>query len=384
MKITFVLPPVGLSGGIRVIAIHAAALHARGHTVTLVSVPPPTPSLKDRLRGLARGRGWHASGAELRTPSHLGDTPVTHRVIERFRPIVDGDVPDGDVVIATWWETAEWVAKLSPSKGAKVNFLQHDETQFASDPQRALATWRLPMHKIAVARWLVDLARERGGDAEVSLVPNAVDCRQFHAPPRGRQPTPTVGMMISRQRFKGCDIALRAYELARQKIPQLKLLAFCTLPPAPELNVPVEAQVILQPPQDKIREIYAACDAWLFASRSEGFGLPILEAMACRTPIIGTPAGAAPELLARGGGVLVPMEDAGAMAAAIENICATLPEPRWREMSEAAYRTASAHSWDHATDLFEAALQRAALTSKCEASAIRESQQPVVSATEHA
>ena len=31
------------------------------------------------------------------------------------------------VVIATWWETAEWVAGLSPRKGAKAYFLQHHE-----------------------------------------------------------------------------------------------------------------------------------------------------------------------------------------------------------------------------------------------------------------
>jgi glycosyltransferase involved in cell wall biosynthesis len=371
MKITFVLPPVGLSGGIRVVAIHARELHRRGHAVALVSVPPPAASVKDRLKSLARGRGWNGgggggsgggSGSAKRSPSHLDGTPATHRVLQRFRPVVDADVPDADVVIATWWETAEWVAKLSPAKGAKVNFLQHDETQFASDRDRALATWRLPMHKIAVAKWLVDLAKQRSsrGDADVSLVPNAVDRQQFHAPSRGRQAIPTVGMMISRQHFKGCDVALRACALARQKIANLKLLAFCSLPPSDQLNVPADAQVILQPPQDKIREIYAACDAWLFASRSEGFGLPILEAMACRTPVIGTPAGAAPELLAGGGGVLVPMEDAPAIAAAIRKLCVEMPEAAWREMSDAAHRTATAYTWDDAADLFEAALQHAA------------------------
>ena len=59
---------------------------------------------------------------------------------------------------------------------------------------------------------------------------------------------------------------------------------------------------------------------WLFPSRSEGFGLPILEAMACRTPVIGTTTGAAPEILACGAGILVDIDDAKMMANAIIHI----------------------------------------------------------------
>ena len=60
---------------------------------------------------------------------------------------------------------------------------------------------------------------------------------------------------------------------------------------------------------------------WLFGAREEGFELPILEAMACRTPVLGTPAGAALELLVDGAGILVPREDPDAMARAIVEVC---------------------------------------------------------------
>jgi glycosyltransferase involved in cell wall biosynthesis len=104
--------------------------------------------------------------------------------------------------------------------------------------------------------------------------------------------------------------------------------------------------------------VYARCDAWLFASRSEGFGLPLLEAMACRTPTIATPTGAAPELAEAGGGVLVPFEDPRAMAAEIVRMV-TLPDADWRRASDAAHAAATRYTWADAAVLFEAALSPA-------------------------
>jgi glycosyltransferase involved in cell wall biosynthesis len=356
MRITFVLPDASLAGGIRVVAIYAAKLHARGHKVTVISTPRPPKPLKEKLRSVLKGQ--LISNGALR--SHLDNTPADHRVLDRWRPVADRDVPDGDVVIATWWETAEWVARLRASKGAKAYFLQHDETLFASEPKRALATWSLPMHKVAVAKWLVELAGQRGTDAQdISLVPNSVDLEQFRAPPRGKQPAPTVGMMYSWARFKGCDIAIRAFKLAKKKVPDLKLIAFGSPPINDDMPLPPNANYIQQPPQDRIRDIYASADAWIVASRSEGFGLPILEAMACRTPVIATPAGAAPQLLCEGGGMLVKIEDAQDLARAIERVAA-MEEESWRVVSDAAYASATRYTWDDATDLFEAALARAA------------------------
>ena len=361
MKITFVLPNLAITGGMRVLSIYAEILLKRGHKIFIVSTPQARPTLRQQLRSVVRGRGWLA--APKKEAFFFDKVDVESRVLETWRPITDRDVPDADIIMATWWETAEWVSKLSPSKGAKVYFLQHYEAFEYTPKDRVDATWRLPMHKIVVARWLEDMARNEYGDLSASLVPPTVDSKQFYDPhsrskqPRGKQSVPTVGMYYSTPPWKGCDIALEAFSIAAKKIPNLRLVAFGCGDPAPA-NFPNGTEYDIFPTQDQLKEFYSKCDAWLFASRSEGFGLPILEAMACGTPVIGTPAGGAPELLAGGGGILVKPEDPEDMAKAIEQIC-QLSDAEWRAMSETALETVINYTWEDATDLFEAALYTA-------------------------
>jgi glycosyltransferase involved in cell wall biosynthesis len=272
--------------------------------------------------------------------------------------VTAADVPDADVVVATWWETARWVAALPSSKGAQAYFIQGYEARDDLPAEVLDVTWRLPMHKIVVAQWLARMAAERFGDADASLVPNAVDLEQFSVPARGKQPSPTVGLVYTHVECKGCDLGLAAFDLARKQLPDLKLVAFGSRPPTPDLPIPAGAEFVLQPPQARIKDLYAKTDAWLFPSRQEGFGLPILEAMACRTPVVATPAGAAPELLADGGGVLVGPNNAQALAGGMLEALGLDPLA-WSNLSDKAYATACRYNWEHATGLFEAALHRA-------------------------
>lgn len=358
MKITFVGPAANLSGGNRVVAIYAQRLSRRGHDVTVVTQAAEPPSLRSRIKSLLKGDVSQLLPNLSPNPTHFDDIDVDFRVVDEFRPLRDDDVPDADVVIATWWETAEWVERFAPKKGAKAYFVQHHEV-FEYVPQdRARATYRMPLHKIVVARWLQDVMRDEYGDGVTSLVANGVDLAQFNAPPRGRNARPTVGLMYAAPSWKGTDLSLRAFHIACGRLPGLKLVAFGPDAEMPRLPLPLGCELTVRPAQSSIRDIYARADAWLFGSRSEGFGLPLLESMACRTPVIGTPAGAAPELIAEGGGVLVPMDDAEAMARAIERVC-TMPDGEWRALSDAAYATAQAHDWEHATVLFEQALEMA-------------------------
>ena len=185
-------------------------------------------------------------------------------------------------------------------------------------------------------------------------MPNAVDLARFTAPPRGKQVVPTVGFMYTPFRPKGTDMTVEAIRLARKRRPELKVVASAGPRPRRRCRCRRRRRLHLRAPEQKLKELYGRCDAWLFGTRKEGFGLPILEAMACRTPVIGTPAGAAPELLEQGGGIMVPMEDPRAMADAILKVCA-MPEAEWRAMSDAAHATANRYTWEDATDRFQAA-----------------------------
>jgi len=357
MRITFVLPYAGLAGGIRVVAIYAKHLAERGHEVVVVSQPMARVSWYDQARSfLRRGRFARISN---NSPSHLDGVPILHRVLESNRPVTDNDVPDADVVVATWWETAEWVARLSPAKGAKAYFIQHHEVFDYLPKDRVKATWRLPLHKITISQWLVDLARDEYGDATVTWVPNSVDTQQFHAPSRGRQPVPTVGLMYAAVSWKGCAVSLAALSLASQKVPGIQLVSFGTLPPDDALPLPPGTQYHLCPPQEQLRDIYARCDVWMCGSYAEGFGLPILEAMACRCPVVSTRVGGAIDLIKHGvNGYIAPVGDSRGLADYLIAVFSK-SEVEWLAMSNAAHETAIGYTWYDATDRFEEGLRYA-------------------------
>jgi glycosyltransferase involved in cell wall biosynthesis len=356
MRITFVLPDDNPSGGVRVVAIYAERLRRRGHTVCVVSTRPQRQSIRDAMRTLIKKGRWpFRARAET---SYFDGLEVEHRVLPHTGPLTDADVPEADIIVATWWKTAEWIWALAPSRGRRVHFMQHYES-WSAPPEVIDAVYQLPIPKIVLTDWLRDLVRERFFQEPLALVPNSVDLGLFTAPPRGKHSTPTIGMTYFTIAEKGSDISIRAVELARREAPSLRLISMGYVPVAPELPLPDGTEFHHLPPQSMLPRIYANCDAWLFGSRTEGFGLPILEAMACRTPVIGTPAGAAPELLKKGGGILVPQEDPQAMADAILQI-ARMHDASWRALSDRAFATVASYTWDDATDRFELALKAAA------------------------
>jgi glycosyltransferase involved in cell wall biosynthesis len=356
LRITFLMAHAGMSGGVRVVVSLADRLHRSGHRVVVISTPMPRRTWRAWLRLLA-GRG-----AVLRRntgQSYFEGLDVEHRVLDRARVIEPADVPDADVIVATWWETAEWFAAMPPAKGEKVYFIQGFEADFnpGTPVDRVEATWRLPLRKIVPSRWLADLSRDRFGDPQATVIANGVCPDLFNAPPRGKQVHPTIGLMYSRHQVKRVDLALEAVAIVRRSIPDLRVVAFGTEPPSRDLPLPRYASYTTLPRQTQLRELYAQCDVWLCASRSEGFHLPPHEAMACRCPVVSTRVGGPMDMVADGvNGYLVDPGDVPALADRLLRVL-TLDGDRWCTMSEAALRTALTYSWDTAAARFETVLR---------------------------
>lgn len=343
MRFTFLLPSDNLTGGTRVGAVYARELMALGHEVLLVTCAPDAPDWRERLRAP------FAKALPDAPKGHIALSGVPHKVMARPGPIAAKDVPDADVIIATWWETAVWMDAMPASKGNKVHLIQGYEVWFGPDyVPKVHAALRLPNTKIAISRDLKDTIEREVAGISIALVPNAVDLEQFQAPERERNAQPCVGFIYALAAIKGADICAQACELARKQLPGLRVLAFGTDQPKDTLPLPTGSQFFHQPAQAELRKHYASCDAWIFGSRLDSFGLPILEAMACRTPVVAVPIGAATDLIAGGGGMLVPKESPQAMADAIVRLC-TQSMQDWKAMSDCAYATAHGYSWKDAT-----------------------------------
>jgi glycosyltransferase involved in cell wall biosynthesis len=76
-------------------------------------------------------------------------------------------------------------------------------------------------------------------------------------------------------------------------------------------------------PDADLPALYAGADGLLLPSLYEGFGFPVLEAMACGTPVVCADSSSLPEV-AGDAALLVPAKDDEALAAAVERI---LTEP---------------------------------------------------------
>jgi glycosyltransferase involved in cell wall biosynthesis len=102
--------------------------------------------------------------------------------------------------------------------------------------------------------------------------------------------------------------------------------------------------------------LFTGADVFAYPSRYEGFGLPVLEAMACGTPVVTTTGGSLPEV-AGDAAVLVEPGDTGALAAAIAKLAAD-PAARHDAAARGTAR-AAAFTWERCADLTVAAYRRA-------------------------
>lgn len=184
-----------------------------------------------------------------------------------------------------------------------------------------------------------DLEREYGVAASrMRVVGNGINVDVFQPRPDVvRKPDELITTLSSDSPLKGFQFLLEALHRLRQKRPKLTLKVIGqpghetgTAERVRALGLENAVYFTGRVAAESIAEAYAQATLAVVPSLYEGFGFPAGEAMACQVPVVSSCGGALPEVVGSDGscGMLVPPKDAGALAAAIDQL---LDQPERRD-----------------------------------------------------
>ena len=175
----------------------------------------------------------------------------------------------------------------------------------------------------------------------------------------------SVGAVVRR---KGFDVLIAALAMLRDLPWRLTIAGDRTRDPAAAAQLDADIArdgldrriaVLGAVEPERIEALYAGADLFVLASRFEGYGMAIAEAIAHGVPVVTTTAGAIPETVPPGAGILVPPDDAPALAAALRRLIEHPPE---RGMLAAAARAAARQlpTWPQSAALLSRAIESVA------------------------
>lgn len=274
-----------------------ARLAARGDVTLLLPRNAPLPDggmpVAQAVAGILRGRAWEQIELPLRLRAgrfdvslHLGQSAPRfgHRAVVMVHDITPLTNPEWYTRAFVWWfrtalvtplgNAARILASSEWTRGELVRCLglRGERIDVVS---QGIAPFDRPAHVSEVER-----TRERRRLPSTYLL--------------------VVGGMQRRKNTAFLMDVLRRWPAAHGRPPTLVLVGA----PYPHLHstsdgatAGCDVRVLGRVEDDELRALYTGAAALCFPSLAEGFGRPPLEAMACGTPVVAAPYGAAPEVL---------------------------------------------------------------------------------------
>lgn len=314
--------------------------HGRARILRL----PDTSRRVGRVAALGDSHYWSwgsAVGRALRSvlPSDRPD------VIHALSPVsaTPGLVRSGMPVVTTFHHyegLRHWSDWLYKPFHRILEYRSYLASTLVTTPSRASAevlkkTYGVPLSRIRVVPWGVDLARFRPEPHP----PNPDFEVLFIGPHEPRKGIVYLLQAIAILRDKGMRVHLTTVGKGSQLL-QLQALSG-------KLGIAdcVTFRGFLDDSEDRgLRRRYAEADVFAFPSLQEGFGFVLAEAMAAGLPVVASNVSAMPEVVGDAG-ILVPARDSKALAAAIQQL-AQAPQLRSELAALGRQRAESMFAWD--------------------------------------
>lgn len=346
MRIAFLTPHINISGGVKAILEYASRLSKKGHQVTVICPLPTFANVRLRGRDIPTAFPKRLLMNLLKYKPYWIDVAADIKYVPSWR---EEYIPEGDIVVATAWQSAPYVKNYSAQKGKKFYLIQHYETLYhaPNNEEKADETYRFDFRKIVISSWLKKIMKEKF-NSESDLLVTPVDFNQFYPTRNGYNDPKRICMLHHFYNWKGVNDGIKAFEIVRKKYSAIKLLMFG----AHSGNVGGYYQYYHRPWGSKLKEIYDSCDIFLCPSWREGLGMCSMEAMACKCALVSTDHGGSRDYAFHNETALVsPPKNPEKLA---ENLIRLLEnESLLRTIAQNGYEYIRQYTWNKAVDKME-------------------------------
>lgn len=341
MKMSFILPGGGVSGGVRVTVVQANHLLKRGHKVRIL-VRKGTAGPRAIYRYL-RDNLTHSAHSWLRD---------FEGQLEGFRKIEDCKLEKDEIIVGVGSYVLEEMILLQSLPNPKIMYL-HGITTW--DPERMKRVLNLPIPKIAVAQYLVPLVKSVGRGEVLGVIPNGIDRSEYFMSVDESEKD-GVGTIYSSNAAKDPKTTIASIQKISALRPELPIRIFGTERKPKELARALHRRF---PSVQQARELYSKSLVWILASMSEGFPAPPLEAMACGAVPVATDCGGPRDIVVDGeNGFLV---EVGNIDQIVDRVMLLLNDNGLRDrMRSKAQNTVDKFNWEESIDQLENVLKKLA------------------------
>lgn len=318
MRILQICSARDIGGGERHVADLANSLVERGHEV-FAAVNPNTP-LIDRLHSLPKENIVELpmrGAADVLAAERLAQL-VRENAIDIIHAHLARDYP---------------LAALASARSGRTPFVLTRHVLFPLGKVHRLLL-RRAARVIAVSKAVDESLRDAKifDSSKIVVIHNGIDAARFsQKTPRARSAGYVVGTIGHIAAIKGQDIFVKAASIIAGKRNDVEFAivgedkssdgASRASLEASIAQLGLRGRVRLTGWDDDVANTLRSFEIFVSPSRSEPFGLVMLEAMAAGVPVVATGSEGASEIIEDGvTGILVPIADAEAMAAAILNL----------------------------------------------------------------